>query len=287
MRDQADSSKGPQPPKAFGRSAQPAPLFGQKPQTPATPAKPVAALKKMNMLPMIEKSAQPRPAQPLPPPSNLNTMAVVSHARGGKKLEELSRKILEELYKSVNLVEFADMSPEEVQAEIRHAIEVICTLRQYILTTEELDTITTDICNEMLGFGPLEVLLARDDISDIMVNGPDNVYIELGGKVRRSDVRFRDNAQLTNVCCRIDESSPMCDARLHDGSRRITHITEVCGMEGDVVTLQDLFLYDITGEDAQGRVIGKHSFSGVQPRFLNKAKERGLAGELIDAMGSL
>ena len=79
----------------------------------------------------------------------------------------------------------------------------------------------------MLGYGPLEPLLARDDIADIMVNGANRVFIEVGGKVQLTNIRFRDNAQLMNICQRIvsqvgrrvDESSPICDARLLDGSR--------------------------------------------------------------------
>ncbi|TIP56715.1 MAG: CpaF family protein, partial [Mesorhizobium sp.] len=84
-----------------------------------------------------------------------------------------------------------------------------------------------DICNDVLGYGPLEPLLARDDIADIMVNGSKNVYIEVNGRVEQTGVRFRDNQQLLNICQRIvsqvgrrvDESSPICDARLPDGSR--------------------------------------------------------------------
>jgi pilus assembly protein CpaF len=84
-----------------------------------------------------------------------------------------------------------------------------------------------DICNDVLGYGPLEPLLARDDIADIMVNGANRVFIEVQGKVQLTNILFRDNAQLMNICQRIvsqvgrrvDESSPICDARLLDGSR--------------------------------------------------------------------
>src|SRR6202012_6130989 len=83
------------------------------------------------------------------------------------------------------------------------------------------------ICNDVLGYGPLEPLLARDDIADIMVNGANRVFIEVQGKVQLTNIRLRDNAQLMNICQRlvsqvgrrVDESSPICDARLLDGSR--------------------------------------------------------------------
>jgi pilus assembly protein CpaF len=74
-------------------------------------------------------------------------------------------------------------------------------------------------------------------------------------------------------------------ARLRDGSRRITHITEVLGLEGDVVITQDLFIYDITGEDAQGGVVGRHRSTGIaRPRFWDRARYYGLERELADAL---
>jgi pilus assembly protein CpaF len=85
--------------------------------------------------------------------------------------------------------------------------------------------------------------------------------------------------------------------RLRDGSRKITHVTEVLGLEGDVVTLQDLFLYEIQGEDAQGRIAGRHRSTGIaRPHFWEKARyfgeEKRLAyaltsGEVLDQHGRL
>ena len=90
------------------------------------------------------------------------------------------------------------------------------------MSIAEQEHLLQDICNDVLGYGPLEPLLARDDIADIMVNGAGRVFIEVGGKVQLTSIRFRDNAQLMNICQRIvsqvgrrvDESSPICDARL-------------------------------------------------------------------------
>jgi pilus assembly protein CpaF len=73
-------------------------------------------------------------------------------------------------------------------------------------------------------------------------------------------------------------------ARLRDGSRRITHITEVVGLEGDVIVTQDLFVYDITGEDEHGKIIGRHRSTGIaRPRFWDRARYYGLERELADA----
>src|SRR5690606_36082878 len=109
----------------------------------------------------------------------------------------------------------------------RVIVAEIIARRSIVMSISEQEDLLEDICNDVLGYGPLEPLLARDDISDIMVNGSQRCYIEVGGKVKLTNVRFRDDSHLMNVCQRIvsqvgrrvDESSPICDARLPDGSR--------------------------------------------------------------------
>ena len=74
-------------------------------------------------------------------------------------------------------------------------------------------------------------------------------------------------------------------ARLRDGSRRITHITEVLGLEGDVIITQDLFVYEMTGEDKDGKIIGRHRSTGIaRPRFWDRARYYGLDRELAEAL---
>ena len=72
--------------------------------------------------------------------------------------------------------------------------------------------------------------------------------------------------------------------RLRDGTRKITHVTEVVGMEGDVVVMQDLFVYDYLGEDSLGRVLGRHRSSGVRPHFYDKARYYGHERDLMTAI---
>jgi pilus assembly protein CpaF len=73
-------------------------------------------------------------------------------------------------------------------------------------------------------------------------------------------------------------------ARLRDGSRKITHLTEVIGMEGDIVTLQDICVYQIEGEDSNGRLVGRHKFTGLRPSFWDKAKYYGQEKKLAEAL---
>ena len=113
------------------------------------------------------------------------------------------------------------------------------------MSVSEQKELLEDICNDVLGFGPLEPLLARDDISDIMVNGSGTTFIEVSGKVLMTGVRFRDNTQLLNICQRIvsqigrrvDESSPICDARLLDGSR-VNVIVPPLAIDGPALTIR-------------------------------------------------
>ena len=113
------------------------------------------------------------------------------------------------------------------------------------MSIAEQEQLLQDICNDVLGYGPLEPLLARDDIADIMVNGAERVFIEVGGKVQLTNIRFRDNAQLMNICQRIvsqigrrvDESSPICDARLPDGSR-VNVIAPPLSIDGPTLTIR-------------------------------------------------
>ena len=113
------------------------------------------------------------------------------------------------------------------------------------MSIAEQEELLEDICNDVLGYGPLEPLLARDDIADIMVNGSKQVYIEVNGKVEQTGIRFRDNQQLLNICQRIvsqvgrrvDESSPICDARLPDGSR-VNVIAPPLSIDGATLTIR-------------------------------------------------
>src|SRR5207245_1159631 len=117
--------------------------------------------------------------------------------------------------------------------------------KKAVISAAEQEELLEDICNDVLGYGPLQPLLARDEITDIMVNGSNRIFIEIHGKVQETDIRFRDNTQLMNVCQRIvsqvgrrvDESSPICDARLPDGSR-VNVIAPPLAIDGAALTIR-------------------------------------------------
>jgi pilus assembly protein CpaF len=121
----------------------------------------------------------------------------------------------------------AKLTSEELTLEVERTLAEIATQRRIQLNGREQRALARELVNDMLGLGPLEPLLEDDTVTDIMVNGPDRVFVERLGKLVLSGVRFRDASHVAHVCQRIagrigrrvDESSPMVDARLKDGSR--------------------------------------------------------------------
>jgi pilus assembly protein CpaF len=149
------------------------------------------------------------------------------------------------LIEAIDLAALSKLDPESAREEIRDIVHEIVTIKNLVLSIAEQEDLLDDICNDVLGFGPLEPLLARDDIADIMVNGPTRCFIEVAGKIQLTNVRFRDASQLMNICQRIvsqvgrrvDESSPICDARLLDGSR-VNVIAPPLAIDGAALTIR-------------------------------------------------
>src|SRR3954469_22589602 len=193
-----------------------------------------------------------------------------------KEYFQTKSAIFNALIDSIDLSQLATMEQEAAREEIRDIVAEIIALKSIVMSISEQEDLLEDICNDVLGYGPLEPLLARDDIADIMVNGSQKCYIEVGGKVKLTNVRFRDDAHLMNVCQRIvsqvgrrvDESSPICDARLPDGSR-VNVIAPPLAIDGaaltirkfkkDKLTLQQLVKYNsISPEGAEVlRILGR------------------------------
>jgi pilus assembly protein CpaF len=139
----------------------------------------------------------------------------------------------------------AGMSSERLTDDIERLISEIATERRVNLNAREQRELAEELVNDITGLGPLEPLLADDTVNDIMVNGPQKIFVERRGKVFLSSVRFRDVAHLINVCQRIaagigrriDESSPMVDARLKDGSR-VNIVFPPLALDGPYVSIR-------------------------------------------------
>jgi pilus assembly protein CpaF len=158
---------------------------------------------------------------------------------------DLKRRIFGFLVEIIDVSQLTKMDHDQARAEIRDVVSEVVIAKKAVISTAEQEELLEDICNDVLGYGPLQPLLARDEITDIMVNGSNRIFIEIHGKVQETDIRFRDNTQLLNVCQRIvsqvgrrvDESSPICDARLPDGSR-VNVIASPLSIDGATLTIR-------------------------------------------------
>jgi len=229
---------------------------------PIVPA-PVAKGGRVPSPPLQPAAAPPRPPAP-------------AETRRSENYYEVKGSIFGALIEAIDLAQLAKLDAESAREEIRDIVNEIIAIKNVVMSIAEQEELLDDICNDVLGYGPLEPLLARDDIADVMVNGASTVYIEVSGKIQKTGVRFRDNQQVLNICQRIvsqigrrvDESSPICDARLPDGSR-VNVIVPPLAIDGptltirkfkrDKLTLEQLVRYNsITAEGGEIlKVIGR------------------------------
>jgi pilus assembly protein CpaF len=179
------------------------PAFGRRALTPVNDPYPTA--------PQESPAAAPAPVQamgPVLPESSVSDLRTACMAR-------------------LDANSVALMTPDRLTIDIERLISEIANEQRIQINRREQRALATELVHDILGLGPLERLLEDDTINDIMVNGPEKTYIERQGKVMLSGIRFRDAAHLASICQRIassigrriDESSPMVDARLKDGSR--------------------------------------------------------------------
>jgi pilus assembly protein CpaF len=159
--------------------------------------------------------------------------------------EQAKGNILRKVIATVDAPTLLRMNLKDSAAELAKRIRQILSEERLQLSRTEETRMIEEISDQMLGFGPLERFLIRDDVSDIMVNGANDIFIEVNGRIHQSDVTFRDNEQLLNVCQRIvslvgrrvDQSSPICDARLKDGSR-VNVIIPPLAVDGPSLTIR-------------------------------------------------
>ena len=160
-------------------------------------------------------------------PSRLGGSQVNGDRQSNKSFEELKRLIHQKLVDKLDLSRVSDLEGDTLRREIRLVVERLCDTENPLLNRMERERLIDEVLDETFGFGPLEVLLKDPTISDILINGPHKIYVERRGKLEKTDVKFRDNDHLLQIIDRIvskvgrrvDETSPMVDARLPDGSR--------------------------------------------------------------------
>ncbi|HXE70423.1 MAG TPA: CpaF family protein [Hyphomicrobiaceae bacterium] len=219
-------------------------MFGRRSNDPAATRRALPSQDGAAAHALRAGEAKPVAAVPEPrAPARLEPQ--IQERRHSEEYYDVKTTVFNALIDTIDLTQLAKLEAAAAREEIRDIVGEIIQIKSVVMSIAEQEELLEDICNDVLGYGPLEPLLARDDIADIMVNGASTTYIEVGGKVQRTGVRFADNAQLMNICQRIvsqvgrrvDESSPICDARLPDGSR-VNVIAPPLAIDGPTLTIR-------------------------------------------------
>lgn len=228
----------PAPPVSVASESAPAPAPVTAPPAASVSSAPgpdKTAPKKSMADDLLQPSSESHVADPGAGPDSMTVL----------RLQRARARIWTDLREGIDLKALARMDAKAARDEVQSAVEEIARFRNLDLTPTELAQIAKECGDDMLGYGPLEPLTERDDIADIMINGPETTYIEVNGKIQRADIKFRDNQHLVTICQRIvgaigrrvDEASPICDARLPDGSR-VNVIIPPLAIDGACMTIR-------------------------------------------------
>lgn len=162
-----------------------------------------------------------------------------------RKLAELRQQVHQEILETLNLSALLRATETEIKAEIGAILKDLLPQQNFGLTRAERDGLIEDLYHEVMGLGPLEILIRDEEVSDILINGPERVYVEQGGIIELTDVQFQDEAHLrrilqkivSSVGRRLDESTPYVDARLPDGSR-LNAVIGPIAVDGTLVSIR-------------------------------------------------
>src|SRR6187401_2028059 len=175
----------------------------------------------------------------------LPTSGRSADAAKAEEFDQLKRRIHNKLVDKLDLNRVGELQGDVLRREIRLVVEHLCDTEESYLNRQERERLIEEVLDETFGLGPLEMLLKDHTISDILINGPKNIYVERRGKMERTPVEFRDNAHLLQIIDRIvskvgrrvDEVCPMVDARLTDGSR-VNAIIPPLALDGATVSIR-------------------------------------------------
>ena len=176
-----------------------------------------------------------------------------AHVKAAGSMQDAQITIQRLLLERIDSAAAVKMERADLVRQVEEVVSDILNEEKMRLNGAEQRQMVEALVDDMLGLGPLEPLIADDAITDIMVNGPYQIYIEKNGKLQLSDVKFRDNQHVLNICTRIvtkvgrrvDESSPICDARLLDGSR-VNIIIPPLAIDGASISIRKFSKQKIT-----------------------------------------
>ncbi len=196
------------------------------------------------------------PTPPAPPPMPMYQPAQAAGRASAREdlLREIRLRLQAEVISAFDVL--LDGEPEEIQTRIEGIVDRTIALHGFAVTRLERDRLVSEMANDVTGFGPLEPLLKDESITEVMVNGPQHIYIERNGKIQRVNTTFLNDEHVLRVIDRIitpmgrriDEMSPRVDARLPDGSR-VNAIIEPLSLVGPVITVRKFSTRPFTVDD--------------------------------------
>jgi len=244
----------------------PAPPAPPAPEAPEAPPEPVAqaATPPVPPSPTAPSVARPAetPASPLPPggetPPAVARVTVTPNRTSANKgrFDDLKESVHEGLLVQLGPKLYdANLSPTELESMVRQALADVIAASDRPLTANDRQRITQEIADDILGYGPLEPYLRDDSVAEVMVNGPFNIWLERKGRLERVEGTFTDEAHLrrtidkivSRIGRRIDEASPMVDARLPDGSR-VNAVVPPLAIDGSSLTIRKFARDPLTAE---------------------------------------
>jgi pilus assembly protein CpaF len=207
-------------------------FISQKPQAPSSPPSSGSA-------PSFKPTAPP-PSAPAEPATKETILE-----KEKDHYSDLKVKIHKRLIEEIDVAKLSDNEGNELRFQIKQAVNQLLLEENELITASERERLIEDILNETMGLGPLEPLLRDRSITEIMINGPSMVFVERKGKLTETSIRFKDNAHLLQIIDRIvsavgrrvDETQPLCDARLRDGSR-FNCVIPPLALDGPLVTIR-------------------------------------------------
>ena len=229
-------------------------MFGRRSPTDSTAAAPAQPQAPVPPTTKTNGSGDDRQAgNGKPPPPTRAGEAGNANSKRIAAAKAVFERIQSALLERIDASAAAKLPRDELQRQIAELISEIVTEERLSVTSREQQQLTITMVDDMVGLGPLEPLLADEGINDIMINGPGQVYVERRGKLELTDVRFRDNAHVMNIAQRIvtrvgrrvDETCPIADARLPDGSR-VNIIAPPLAIDGCSISIRKFSKKSIT-----------------------------------------
>ena len=190
--------------------------------------------------------------------------------------QALKRELHQQVIASLDITTIGTMHEEQLRVEVRRHVETLCKRRAELLSAAERERLVSEVLDETFGLGPLEPLMRDLEISDILINGAKTVYIERKGKLSKSKVSFHDDRHVLQIVQRVvgqlgrrvDETSPMVDGRLPDGSR-LNAIIPPLALDGPLVSIRRFGARPLLVDD----LLQNHSVTEEMIRFLSACVE--------------